>query len=68
MEQITMNEALLEIKINQLNSKIKELETENFNLKQIILWQSYDRANITPNPKSLVFKKENEGRNTNQSN
>lgn len=68
MEQVTMNEAILEIKINQLNNKIKELEAENFNLKQIILWQSYDKVNITPNSKSLVFKKENEGRNTNQSN
>lgn len=46
MEQITINEAIKDIKINQLNEKIKELEAENFNLKQIIMWQSYDRAGL----------------------
>ena len=46
MEQMTINEAIKDIKINQLEQKIKELENENFNLKQIILWQSYDKAGI----------------------
>ena len=66
MEQITMNEAILEIKINQLNSKIKELEAENFNLKQIIMWQSYEKAGIKT--KQLTLSNKNEGRNINQNN
>lgn len=53
MEQITINEAIKDIKINQLNERIKELETENFNLKQIIMWQSFDRAGIEKEPKTI---------------
>lgn len=54
MEQITLNEAIKDIKINQLNERIKELEEENFNLKQIIMWQSFDKAGI--NKESKVIK------------
>ena len=53
MEQITINEAIKDIKINQLNERIKELEEENFNLKQIIMWQSFDRAGIKKEPKTI---------------
>ncbi len=46
MEQITINEAIKDIKIQQLLLRIKQLEEENLNLKQIIMWQSYDRAGL----------------------
>lgn len=39
MEQITMNEAIKDIKIQQLEKEIKQL-------KEIIAWQSFKMANI----------------------
>lgn len=53
MEQITINEAIKDIKIQQLETKLKELKEENFNLKQIILWQSYDKAGLKKEPKTI---------------
>lgn len=58
MEQITINEAIRDIKINQLNERVKQLEEENFNLKQIILWQSFDKAGIKREPKKLTLSNE----------
>ena len=55
MEQITINEAIKDIKINQLQEEIKRLQEENLNLKQIIMWQSLDRAGLKP--KTLKLKK-----------
>lgn len=46
MEQISISEALKDIKIQQLQEKIKLLEEENLNLKQIVMWQSYDKAGL----------------------
>ena len=57
MEQITINEAIKDIKIQQLETKLKELEEENFNLKQIIMWQSYEKAGLKREPKKLKYKK-----------
>lgn len=54
MEQITINEAIKDIKIQQLQTKIKELEEENLNLKQIVMWQSFDRAGLKPKVKKLT--------------
>lgn len=54
MEQITINEAIRDIKIQQLQTKIKELEEENLNLKQIVMWQSFDRAGLKPKVKKLT--------------
>ena len=51
MEQLDIKD----IKIQQLEEEIKRLKEENLNLKQIIMWQSYDRAGL--NPKKLNFKK-----------
>ena len=39
MEQITVNEAIKDIKIQQLEEEIKQL-------KEIIAWQSYKATNI----------------------
>lgn len=39
MEQITMNEAIKDIKIQQLEEEIKQL-------KEVIAWQSFKMANI----------------------
>ena len=39
MEQITVNETIKDIKIQQLEEEIKQL-------KEIIAWQSYKMANI----------------------
>lgn len=62
MEQITIRETMFEAKINELNERIKELETENFNLKQIIMWQSFDRSGIKKDPKTLTFKPSGKGK------
>lgn len=48
MEQITINEAIKDIKINQLEEEIKQL-------KEIIVWQSKSRAGL--NPPKLTLKK-----------
>ncbi len=63
MEQITIREAMLEIKVNQLNEKIKQLNEENIKLKQIIMWQSYEKSGITTTPKTLVKKPTDKGVN-----
>lgn len=49
MEQITINEAIRDIKIQQLEEEIKRL-------KEIIAWQSLTMANFKP--KKLKLKKE----------
>ena len=51
MEQIDFKD----IKINQLLEEIEKLKEENLNLKQIIMWQSLDRAGLKP--KTLKLKK-----------
>lgn len=47
MEQITINEALKDAKINELKEEIKRL-------KRIIVWQSKSRAGL--NPPKLTLK------------
>lgn len=42
MEQIDIKD----IQIQQLLEEIEKLKEENLNLKQIILWQSYDKAGV----------------------
>ena len=54
MEQITMVEALKDMKIEKLQEEIKKLKEENLNLKQIIMYQSYEKAGI----KKLSIKKD----------
>lgn len=54
MEQITITETLKDMKIQQLEKKIEELKQENLNLKQIIMYQSYEKAGI----KKLNIKKD----------
>lgn len=54
MEQITITETLKDMKIQQLEKKIEELKKENLNLKQIIMYQSYEKAGI----KKLSIKKD----------
>lgn len=54
MEQITIAETLKDMKIQQLEKKIEELKQENLNLKQIIMYQSYEKAGI----KKLSIKKD----------
>lgn len=49
MEQITINETIKDIKINQLQEEIKRL-------KEIIAWQSKNIAGL--NPPKLILKKE----------
>lgn len=49
MEQITINEAMKDIKIQQLEEEIKRL-------KEIIAWQSFNIAR--EQPQKLVYKKE----------
>lgn len=56
MEQITITETLKDIKIQQLEKKIEELKKENLNLKQIIMYQSYERAGIKS--KAMQLKKD----------
>lgn len=51
MEQITMVEALKDMKIEKLQEEIKKLKEENLNLKNIIMYQSYEKVGI--NPKAL---------------
>ena len=48
MEQITINEAIKDIKIQQLEEEIKRL-------KEIIAWQSFNVAK--DKPQNLVYKK-----------
>lgn len=54
MEQITITETLKDMKIQQLEKRIEELKQENLNLKQIIMYQSYEKAGI----KKLSIKKD----------
>lgn len=54
MEQITIAETLKDMKIQQLEKRIEELKQENLNLKQIIMYQSYEKAGI----KKLSIKKD----------
>lgn len=49
MEQITINEAIKDIKIQQLEEEIKQL-------KEIIKYQSYTMAGVDPNTKKLIKK------------
>ena len=50
MEQITVSEALKDIKIQQLEEEVKRL-------KEIIAWQSYKMAGIDPKTKKLTAHK-----------
>lgn len=50
MGQITISEALKDI-------KIEELEAEVIRLKEIIAWQSYTMAGIDPKTKKLTSQK-----------
>lgn len=50
MEQISMSEALKDIKIQQLEEEVKQL-------KEIIAWQSYTMAGIDPKTKKLTVHK-----------
>ena len=56
MEQITMVEALKDMKIEKLQEEIRKLKEENLNLKSIIMYQSYEKVGIKP--KSMQLKKD----------
>ena len=58
MGQITIEEALKDIKINQLQEEIKRLKEENINLKNIILYQSYEQVGMKPQKLTLLNKNE----------
>lgn len=58
MQQITIEEAIKDIKINQLQEEIKKLKEENLNLKNIIMYQSYEKAGIKPKKLTLNNKDE----------
>ena len=51
MEQLDIKD----IQIQQLLEEIEKLKEENFNLKKIIMWQSYDRAGV-----KLIYKNKEE--------